>query len=91
MSERKKKVLLNKLPLLNVAFFFTSINSLFHIDEKEQINNSMGKLSEGIQWAKAALLEWRQVMASGDEANKMIEKLCRVDAGRAEVGVHSVM
>lgn len=45
----------------------------------------MGKLSEGIQWAKSALLEWRQVMASGDEANKMIEKLCRVDAGRAEV------
>lgn len=55
------------------------------IDEKLRINESLGKLSEGIQWAKSALLEWRQVMASGDEANKMIEKLCRVDAGRAEV------
>lgn len=45
----------------------------------------MSKVSEGMQWAKSALLEWRQVLASGDEANKMIEKLCRVDAGRAEV------
>lgn len=64
-------------PITFCAFFF--------IDEKVRINESMGKLSEGIQWAKSALLEWRQVMASGDEANKMIEKLCRVDAGRAEV------
>jgi hypothetical protein len=45
----------------------------------------MEKLSEGIQWAKLALLEWRQVMISGDEANKIIEKLCRMDAGKAEV------
>lgn len=30
-------------------------------------------------------MEWRQVMTSGEDANKMIEKLCEVDAGRAEV------
>lgn len=53
--------------------------------ERVKLNESIEKLSEGIQWAKTALLEWRQVMMSGDEANKMIEKLCRMDAGKAEV------
>lgn len=37
-----------------------------------------------MQWAKSALGEWRQVMTSGDETKKMIEKFCRMDAGRAE-------
>jgi ribosomal silencing factor RsfS len=66
---------------------FNSISVAFHVlaDERDKINESMEKMSEGIQWAKTALLEWRQVMLSGDEANKMIEKLCRMDAGKAEV------
>jgi coiled-coil domain-containing protein 39 len=51
----------------------------------------MEKLSESIQWAKTALLEWREVMTSGDEANKMIEKLCQMDAGRAEVEIISTV
>lgn len=37
-----------------------------------------------MQWAKSALAEWRQVMTSGDETKKMIEKFCRIDTGRAE-------
>lgn len=53
--------------------------------DRVKLNESIEKLSEGIQWAKTALLEWRQVMASGEAANKMIEKLCRTDAGKAEV------
>lgn len=56
-------------------------------DEKNKINESIEKMTEGIEWAKIALLEWRQVMLSSDEANKMIEKLCRMDAGKAEVNV----
>ncbi|KAG5682425.1 hypothetical protein PVAND_011778 [Polypedilum vanderplanki] len=53
-------------------------------NERNKINESMEKMSEGISWAKSALVEWRQVMFSGDEANKMIDKLCRMDAGKAE-------
>lgn len=61
------------------------ISSHSFADEKKKINETVEKLSEGIQWAKTALLEWRQVMISGDDANKMIEKLCQMDAGKAEV------
>lgn len=53
-------------------------------NEKEKINATMEKLAESVQWAKTALGEWRQVMASGEETNKMIEKFCRMDAGHAE-------
>lgn len=55
-----------------------------YVDEKENINKSIEKLTEGVQWAKSALAEWRKVMISGEETKKMIEKFCRMDAGRAE-------
>jgi hypothetical protein len=50
-----------------------------------KLNESMDKMSENIQWAKTALSEWREVMIRGEEANKLIEKFCKQDAGRAEV------
>lgn len=53
-------------------------------DEKEKVTASLSKLSESMEWAKAALAEWRLVMTSGDETKKLIEKFCRMDAGRAE-------
>lgn len=58
--------------------------SIFTPGEKEKLNGSIDKLTEGLQWAKSALAEWRQVMLTGDETKKMIEKFCRMDAGRAE-------
>lgn len=54
-------------------------------DEKEKVNGTIDKLAEGVEWAKSALAEWRQVMTSGQETKGMIEKFCRMDAGRAEV------
>lgn len=45
----------------------------------------MDKLSENIQWAKTALSEWREVMIRGDETNKLIQKFCKQDVGKAEV------
>lgn len=65
---------------ISIIFF----SSFTHPDEKDKINASIEKLAEGVQWAKSALAEWRQVMTSGDETKKMIEKFCRMDAGRAE-------
>ncbi|CRK99386.1 CLUMA_CG012751, isoform A [Clunio marinus] len=55
-----------------------------HKNESEKINSSIDKLTEGVQWAKSALTEWCKVMLSGDGTRKIIEKLCRMDAGRAE-------
>lgn len=60
-----------------------TINVLF-TGEREKLSVMIDKLAEGVQWAKSALVEWRQVMSSGDEAKKMIEKFCRMDAGKAE-------
>ena len=57
---------------------------MFHKDGKEKITKSIDKLTEGVQWAKSTLAEWRKVMISGEETKKMIEKFCRMDAGRAE-------
>lgn len=47
----------------------------------------MDKLSENIQWAKTALSEWREVMTRGDETNKLIQKFCKQDVGKAEVKI----
>lgn len=60
-----------------------TLNS-FISDEKEKISKSIDKLTEVVQWARKALAEWRQIMSSGEETKKMIEKFCRMDAGRAE-------
>lgn len=55
-----------------------------YLDEKEKVNGTIDKLAEGVQWAKSALAEWRQVMTSGQETKGLIEKFCRMDSGRAE-------
>lgn len=52
--------------------------------EKESLDLAIDKLAEGVQWAKSALVEWRQIMTSGEETKKMIDKFCRLDMGRAE-------
>ncbi|XP_058825431.1 coiled-coil domain-containing protein 39 [Topomyia yanbarensis] len=52
--------------------------------EIKRLAASMERLTERIKWAKAALLEWQQVMGSGDETNKLIARYSRQDAGRAE-------
>ncbi|XP_058447659.1 coiled-coil domain-containing protein 39 [Malaya genurostris] len=52
--------------------------------EIKRLAASMEHLTERIKWAKAALIEWQQLMGSGDETNQLIAKYCRQDAGQAE-------
>ncbi|XP_055849168.1 coiled-coil domain-containing protein 39 [Episyrphus balteatus] len=42
-------------------------------------NKTIFDLSNRINWLKAALVEWRQCMNEGNEANKLIEKYCKDD------------
>jgi coiled-coil domain-containing protein 39 len=52
--------------------------------EIQRLQTSMEQLHEKIQWAKAALMEWRDVMQRGEETNSLIEKYCKMDASKAE-------
>lgn len=47
----------------------------------------MEKLSAKIEWSNDALSEWRESMARGDEANKLIAKYCKADQHLADVSV----
>ncbi|XP_055904786.1 coiled-coil domain-containing protein 39 [Eupeodes corollae] len=42
-------------------------------------NKTIFNLSNRINWLKAALIEWRQCMEEGNEANQLIEKYCKDD------------
>lgn len=50
----------------------------------KKLASNMERFTERIKWAKAALVEWKQVMGNGEETNKLIEKYCKLDAGKAE-------
>ncbi|XP_021711610.1 coiled-coil domain-containing protein 39 [Aedes aegypti] len=52
--------------------------------EMKKLTANMERFTERIKWAKAALTEWKQVMDNGEETNKLIEKYCKLDKGRAE-------
>ncbi|XP_029724791.2 coiled-coil domain-containing protein 39 [Aedes albopictus] len=52
--------------------------------DMKKLTSNMERFTERIKWAKAALTEWKQVMGNGEETNKLIEKYCKLDAGRAE-------
>uniref|UniRef100_A0A8D8HM58 Coiled-coil domain-containing protein 39 n=1 Tax=Culex pipiens TaxID=7175 RepID=A0A8D8HM58_CULPI len=52
--------------------------------DMKKLASNMERFTERIKWAKAALVEWKQVMGNGEETNKLIEKYCKLDAGKAE-------
>lgn len=52
-----------------------------------KITSNINKLSEKIEWAKVALEEFQDLMARGEQTNKLIEKYCKEDASRAEVTI----
>ncbi|XP_058117768.1 coiled-coil domain-containing protein 39 [Anopheles ziemanni] len=49
-----------------------------------KLTANVEKYTESIKWAKGALLEWKQVMGSGEETNKLILKYSKLDTSRAE-------
>lgn len=53
-------------------------------EDMKKLASNMERFTERIKWAKAALVEWKQVMGNGEETNKLIEKYCKLDAGKAE-------
>ncbi|XP_050086776.1 coiled-coil domain-containing protein 39 [Anopheles aquasalis] len=52
--------------------------------DMKKLAGNVEKYTERIKWAKGALLEWKQVMGSGEATNKLILKYCKTDASRAE-------
>uniref|UniRef100_A0A182QA91 Coiled-coil domain-containing protein 39 n=1 Tax=Anopheles farauti TaxID=69004 RepID=A0A182QA91_9DIPT len=52
--------------------------------DMKKLTGNVEKYTERIKWAKGALVEWKQVMGSGDAVNKLILKYCKSDASHAE-------
>uniref|UniRef100_A0A182NQL3 Coiled-coil domain-containing protein 39 n=1 Tax=Anopheles dirus TaxID=7168 RepID=A0A182NQL3_9DIPT len=52
--------------------------------DMKKLTGNVEKYTERIKWARGALIEWKQVMGSGDAVNKLILKYCKSDASRAE-------